>query len=246
MKVNKITIIACLIAALTSGVAIIFLSNFSTLQNIVMGIFTSSIVSCIIALVNYFHEKNCIIEKTDNNLRSLYINISVLSKIIEKVLTQIHDTDILSNLMFNNIAGLSAFNVDFLNNMNLGLFDPFINSGKLNKAFLCLSEFQQTSYNIKSISANLQIQVLDYDNKFMRFQNNLAKGGPLDRIEAKAIDELKNVINIKTAKLHEYTTGKTLELEKIAIDFYNRKNNKQKWQEIKSSLLIQIEDIIRK
>lgn len=248
MKVNKITVIACLIASIISGAAILLLpitDSFTTIQNIVTGIFTSSIVSCIIAVVNYFHQRNCIIEKTDNNLRNLYINMSVLSKIIGNVLQQIHNTDILSDLMFKNIAGLSAFNVDFLNNMNLGLFEPFIKNGKLNNVYFRLAEFQQTAYNIKSISADLQIKTLEYDNQYMKLQNNNKLGIPYNPIATKNLDDLKNLINIKTAKLHEYTTGKTLELEKIAMDFYNCKSSQQAWQEIKSSLLLQIEDIVK-
>lgn len=246
MKVNKITVIACSIAILISGIGIKLLKSFTTWQNIVMGIFTSSVVSCIIALVNYFHERNCIIEKIDNNLRSLYINMSVLSKIIGNVLTQVHNTDILSNLMFNNISGISAFNVDYLNNMNLGLFEPFIKSGKLNVVRFRLAEFQQTAYNIKSISANLQMQTLDYDNHFIRRQNALRQGMLTDPIEDKYIEELKNLINIRTAKLHEHVTRETQELEKIAMDFYNRKSSKQTWQEIKLFLSLQIEDIVKR
>ena len=99
--------------------------GYNIIQNIMLGIFSSSIVSFVISFVSYFHERGIIIEKTENNIKSLYINMCVLSKITADTLQQIHMASDLSILPFGNISGLSALNVDFLNNMSLGLFQPF-------------------------------------------------------------------------------------------------------------------------
>ncbi len=246
MKVNKITIIACATVIIISGIAICLVPNtesFAIIQNILTGVFTSSIVSCIIAVVNYFNERNCIIEKIDNNLKSLYINMSVLSQIIGNVSSHVNSAINLSSLAFKNISELSSFNVTFLNNMNLGLFSPFFKCGNLNRVCINLIEYQNIAYNIKNISYELQMYALEYDNQNLIYHNKQIMGIQINPTDNQNIANFKNSINIKVAKFHEYTTGKTIELEKNAEKFYSRKGSKHKWQEIKSSLMMQIEDI---
>ena len=60
------------------------------------------------------------------------------------------------------------------------------------------------------------------------------------------VNELRNLINIRTAKLHEYVTGQTLELENIAKSFYSYKNRKCPWEMIKANLMLQVEDIVKR
>ena len=220
MNINKNTSIACIVAILISGVCVVILgcfapqtTGYNTIQNIMLGIFSSSIVSFVISFVGYFHERSIIIEKTKNNVKSLYINMCVLSKITGDTLQQIHTAVDLSILPFSNISGLSTLNVDFINGMNLGLFHPFYKYGKLAKVY-----------------ADLVDEMYGMQPNPMMVQN---------------LDALKNVINIKTAKFHEYTTGKSLELEKIIKAFYEHIGDKQSWEDIKSSLLMQIEEIVK-
>ena len=70
-------------------------------------------------------------------------------------------------------------------------------------------------------------------------------GVPLTK-RTMALETLKNAINVRTAKFHEYTTGQLFELEKIAKVFYASKNRKQSWEDIKPSLAKQVEDIMRR
>ena len=252
MKINKNTAIACAVAIILSGFCVILLgcfapqtSGYNTVQNIMLGIFSSSIVSFVISFVGYFHERSIIIEKTENNIKSLYINMCVLSKITGDTLQQIHTESDLSILPFGNISGLSALNVDFLNNMNLGLFHPFYKYGKLAKVYADLIEFQQVTYNIKNISMNLQAQALEYSNQYLKIRNDEVLGMQPNFMGVQNLDALKNLINIRTAKFHEYTTGKSLEVEKLIKAFYECNRNKQSWENIKSNLLMQIEEIVR-
>lgn len=78
MKISKNTAIAYAVSIMLSGIIVIFLgcfasqmAGYNTIQNIVLGIFSSSIVSFIISFVGYFHERSSIIEKTENNIKSL-------------------------------------------------------------------------------------------------------------------------------------------------------------------------------
>ena len=252
MKISKKTAAACAVAIILSGFFVVLLGCFAPqavgyniIQNIMLGIFSSSIVSFVISFVSYFHERGIIIEKTENNIKSLYINMCVLSKITADTLQQIHMASDLSILPFGNISGLSALNVDFLNNMSLGLFQPFYKNGKLAKVYADIIEFQQAAYSIKNISMNLQAQALEYSNQYLKIRNDEMFGIQPNPIVVQNLDALKNVINIKTAKFHEYTTGKCQELEKIIKVFYEHIGDKQSWENVKSSLLMQIEEIVK-
>lgn len=252
MKINKNTAITCAISIMLSGIIVIFLgcfalqtAGYNTIQNIVLGIFSSSIISFIISFVGYFHERSSIIEKTENNIKSLYINMCVLSKIAGDTLQQIHMASDLSILPFGNISGLSTLNVDFLNNMDLGLFQPVCKKGQLAKVYNDLIEFQQITYNIKNISMNLQAQTLEYSNQYLKMRNDEMFGMQANPFIIQNLDGLKNLINIRTAKLHEYITEKSLELEKIIKVFYKQIGKKQSWESIKPILLMQIEEIVK-
>lgn len=253
MKINKITLFVCAVLTIVSGVTMIVIESTipdsidtSLCQSVVSGIFTGFIVSLVISVIGYFHERNILLEKADSNIKNLYINMMVLSKIIGSVLPQIHKTASMEPLPFKNISGLSELSVGFSEKMDLGLFSPIWKPGKLAQIYAELIEFQQVLYNIKNISVNLQAQTMEFTIKSLELQNAQMCGGQPNPTEFEHINELKNLINIRTAKLHEYVTGQTLELEKIAKSFYSYKNRKCPWEMIKANLMVQVEDIVKR
>ena len=52
-----------------------------------------------------------------------------------------------------------------------------------------------------------------------------------------------NLINVRTAKLHEYVALQTIKLEKIAKNFYEYKKRDQSWQDIKCNLVKEVENM---
>jgi len=252
MKINKNTAIVCAIAIIISGGMVILLAlvvpkfaGYDVIQSMILGAFSSFIVSAVIAIVGYLHERNRIIEKTENNIKSLFINMNILSQIIGDTLQQVHMAQDLSALPFDNISNLSTLNVDLLNSMELGMFSPFYKSGKLAQVYGKLMEFQQVAYNIKNISWTLQAQVLDYSNYMLKIRNSEAFGMQTNPIEIQNLDTAKNAINIRTAKLHEYVRGQALELEKQIKIFYGCNGRRHSWEDTKRNLQMQVEDIIR-
>lgn len=218
----------------------------SLCQSVVSGIFTGFIVSLVISIIGYFHERNIILEKTDSNIKSLYINMMVLSKIIGSVLPEIHKAASMETLPFKNISGLSELNVSFTEKMDLGLFSPFWKWGRLAHIYTELIEFQRVLYNIKNISVNLEVQTMEFTIKILEMQHAQLQGVQLSPTVFENVNELRNLINIRTAKLHEYVTGQTLELENIAKSFYSYKNRKCPWEMIKANLMVQVEDIVKR
>lgn len=245
MKVNKITIVTCAVIVILSG-ASLFLPNISGVgQGIISGVFTAFVASLVISVIGYFYEKGKIIDKTVGKIRSLYINMNVLSKIIGDILPQIHGTLNLSNLPFGHIPGLAGLNLEFTEGMELRLFEPLYTKCDLARVFDRLRAFERKLYNLKSISSNLETMSLEHTIKLLNVQNNQQVGNVIPPTLFQELDEMKNLINIRTAKLHEHETALTLELEQIAQDFYKCIGRKISWQQVKDELMLQIEDVVK-
>ncbi len=245
MEVNRITACICLLIIIIIGFLLNFFRDNNMLQSILLGIFTGFIVSFVVAVIGYFHEKAKIIEAVNINIKSLFFNLTVISKIFGEILPQIHNSDTIQDLPFKNISGLASLNPEFINNMNLGLYSPFVNID--NQAFICkrLKEFLNVTYNIKNLCSKLEADVVKYNIQVLFIQNNQVKGRMATPSELKNLDELKNNINIFTAKLHEYTTAQAIELDKIANDFFNERKEELSWNKIKANLLLEVENILK-
>lgn len=253
MKINKITAIVCGTLTLLTGAGTVLMALFApqtagyaAIQGIMSSVFSGFIVSLVVPTIGYFHERTVIIERTDSNLRSLYINMYVISHEIGKILPQIPFAIRMESLSFKQVYELSALNIDFSKDMNLNLFIPFFKRGKFARIYRELQDFQQIIYNIRNISTSLYGQTQEYDIQSLTIQNNLMRGITVDPTNNMALETLKNTINVRTAKFHEYTTGQLYELEKIAKVFYSSKGGKQSWEDIKPILMQQVEEIIRR
>lgn len=253
MKINKITAIVCGVLTFLTGVGTVLMvlfapqtTEYAAIQGILSSIFSGFIVSLVVPTIGYFHERAVIIERTDSSIQSLYINLYITSHEIGKTLSQIPSAARMETLPFKYIGEQSALNIDFIKDMDLNLFIPFFKQGKWSRVYNKLREFRGEIYNIKNISSSLYGQSMEYDIQFLTMQNNLIKGIPVAPTSNMALEELKNTINVRTAKFHEYATSQLLELEKIAEDFYSTKGKKQSWKDIKPVLLQQIETIMRR
>lgn len=245
MKVNKITAFICLIITIISGCLLMIYKNNEMLQSILSGIFTGFIVSLVVAVIGYFHERAKIIEAIDENIRSSFLNITVISKIAGNVLPTIHTSNDIQDLPFKNIVGLASLNPEFIIKMNLGLYSPVFTTSK--QALVCkrLKEFLQTTYNIKNFSSRIESCVLNYNLQKLRIRNNELRGIIVTTYELQNLDNIKNDILVLTAKLHEYTTCQAIEAGKIAKDFYGYKKKHLYWDDIEADLLREAENIVR-
>lgn len=256
MKINKKTFLVCTLLVIVFGLGIAILNIIANeeavlvniFHDIFMGVFTGAIVSGVVALIGYFHERRSILERTNDNLKSLYINLLVQSKIIGDDLQYIHTATDFSGFHFSTISGLSTLNITFLNEMNIQLYSPFQVCGKgvdkFSEDYLKLYDLKQSFYNIKHIAMDLEILTLEYTNKALKIKTDQGSGIQISKEREQDLDMHKNLINIRTAKFHEYVTSKLLELESLANSFY--KHSKNKWDDIKKNLLLQVEDIMRR
>src|SRR5699024_574065 len=129
--------------------------------------------------------------------------------------------------------------------MSLGLFEPIYKNGRLAQVYIKLREYQKICYNIQGLSKDLEIQVLNYTLQLRNTQMSQPINAPIPPEAQNLLNTLKNTINVKTAKLHEYTTGHAMELEKITKEFFDCTDRKISWEDIKRDLTEQIDVIVR-
>lgn len=87
--------------------------------------------------------------------------------------------------------------------------------------------------------------MLNYGIQYNKIQAKIAQEIATTPEEAQILDELKNSINILTAKLHEYTTGQSIELGKIAKDFFGYKKKRLYWNDLEAALISRAENIVK-
>lgn len=239
MKSNKITIYVCSILALLSGTGIFFIERFiptntAVLQGISSGVFTGFIVSVVMAIIGYFHEREVLLNKAYYNLKTLYINMWVLSQTMGNVSSQIHTVTKLDELHFGTISELSKYNLELYGKMEIELFEPFFKKGTLKRIYLQLDHLQDNAYNIRNISQCLEKQVLEYSIDTLKSSQGQPSSADYIRL-----DNEKNAINLRAAHFHEYISSNTLELEKNIREFYRCRHKEKLWDELKPKLELQ-------
>lgn len=245
MKVNKITSLVCFSFIFVSGMMMVLLYDNNVIFSVLSGLFTGFIASFVISIIGYFHEKAKIIESIGINIKSLFVNMTAMSKILGNTLPSIHNSEIIQDLSFKHVSGISTLNLNLLEKMNLGLYNPFVKNSKNMAVCKKLLEYWLSLQTISNISKNIETRVLEYNLEIMNVQLAQTKGITVPSEKLKQLDELKNEINIKVAKFHEYVCGQTIELEKISRKYYNGKKNDKNWLKIKEKLLLQVDDILR-
>lgn len=245
MKINKITFFICFPITVLNFISLIIFKDNSLLQGIFSGIFTGFIASDVVALIGYFYERSKICASTDRNIKELYLNMTIMSKTLGKILPEIHDNKQISESPFRNLLSLSKLNYGLFCNMNVDLFAPFYNRSRRAISYERLKDISLSLSNIKYCSIILDKNVLEYENKFLIIQNNQMIGIQAQPEQLEELDKMKNLINVSTSKLHEYITGQALELSKIAQGFYKCKSVKMPWNDIEAQLVAQAENIMR-
>lgn len=236
MKINKNTSIICIIFSIIFGVLTVVLQPFHELSSsIVASIFTGFIVSAVVALIGYFHEKEKILNNISNNIRNLYINLLAIKNITGKIIPKVATANDLTKLEYSTIEALTALNIEFAKKMELELYEGFFGNSKLSKIINEFISLKNEQYNLKNLAFKLYRETLEYqlsesEVKKIRLQG---KEVPANYIKDQA--EYKNLINIQTAKFHEYEAGLILKLDKLAEEFDKCYKSKLGWSEFKES-----------
>lgn len=239
MKINKWTIIICVIMLIISGVLVyIILDTNTKMFGLALGVFTGFLVSLVIAIVNYLHQKYFIYNSVMTQISDIYINTYIIHRMTGMILDKVQNLNKLDDLNYRSILGMADLNIGFATSMNTKLFAPILGIGKKYHAIIEMMEFENDLSNLKFCIGKIQSYSLEHD----LLQMEMTQRPPTPE-EIALLQSKRNLVLVQTAKLHEYEASLLEKINKIAKPFYGKDENS--WNNRKNVLFAQAERIMQ-
>ena len=203
-------------------------------QNILVSLMTGTIISFLTAEINYLSERQKILCKIKEAIPSIYMNLMQIHKLTGDILPQIIYVQQLDGLNYRRLLSLADLNMNFVQQCHLNSFSCFFENGKWPCAFKNFVKYTDCLYNLKACLGELECVVLDADilqnQLFLKQSNNQV----ILPEESKLLQDKRNLVNIKTAKVHEYEASLLQQLDNVADQFFVKP--KHIWTEQKKIL----------
>lgn len=129
MRLHKIIVIISSILAAISLV-VIFTIEKGTIQNVVIGFFSSILVSFILSLTQYFHEKKMYLESLYSTTRDIYVKLISFMNFLNNNTSYQKDYD-------NSFSSLDTIPESTLS-VNFNAFSPFCRNNSVTKSVKAL------------------------------------------------------------------------------------------------------------
>lgn len=203
-------------------------------QNIFVSLMTGAIISFITAEINYLSGRQKILCKIREAIPSIYINLKQIHKLTGDILPQIIYVQQLDGLNYRKLLSLADLNMNFVQQCHTNSFSCFFKNGKLPCAVKDFAKYTDCLYNLKVCLGELECVVLDADI----IQNQLFLKNANNQVvlpeESKLLQDKRNLVNIRTAKVHEYEASLLQQLDSVADQFFMKP--KHIWAEQKKIL----------
>lgn len=240
MKANKYTIIVCVLIGTITGVSMVGIKDSdSKLFVVTVGIFTGVLVSLVSTVVIYFDKRVTIYQSVKSNIADIYINLHIIHSMTGNILNQIQFLYDLKDLNYKLVSGLSELNINFASNMHVGTFTSLFSFGKKYYAIQDMKEFEKDLFNLKLCIGKIQNSALEHD-----LMLSIMPVRPLTFCENNRLNELRTLVLVQTAKVHEYQALLLQKVDKIAIPFYGKGN--KSWDSVKQQLFVKADSIMKK
>jgi len=229
MKINKITVIICFAGAIISMIIYIVLSfincSLSTLEYIVLNIFTGFMVSLIISLTGYYHERQKLIRNACDFLKSelQFINFYHLQvgKLIQLCT---HDFDYNKTMEYyamfskrcDRVDAHLSLVIETSEKLNETDYSGFFNRSKLVIALNDIYDFKRDINSLRHLSSEIVRLSLEVHVFLQTHEINIMSGKPVDSTSVNVTMDFHNKnLLIKLSKLHEYTASLVLTVTKL-------------------------------
>lgn len=239
MKANKYTIIVCVLIGIIACVAMIGIKDSnSKIFVVTVGVFTGVLVSLVSTVVTYFDKRATIYQAVKSNIADIYINLHIIHSMTGNILDQVQYFYNLKELNYKLVMGLSELNLNFASGMQVGAFAPLVTVGKKYNAIQDMKEFENDLFNLKLCIGKIQNAALEHDLLLSIMQ---ARSLTLD--ENNKLNNLRTLVLVQTAKVHEYQASLLQKIDKIAVPFYGKGN--KSWDSVKQQLFVKADMIIK-
>lgn len=122
--------------------------------------------------------------------------------------------------------------------MQVGTFVPLFSGGKKYNAIKNMKEFESDLFNLKFCIGKIQNSALEHDLLL-----SILPVRPFTLSENNRLNELRTLVLVKTAKVHEYQALLLQKIDKIAAPFYGKGN--KSWESVKQQLIIEADSIMK-
>lgn len=239
MKANKYTIIICvLIGVITCGTMVGIKDSNSKLFVVTVGIFTGIIVSLVSTVVVYFDKRATIYQAVKSNIADIFINLHIIHSLTGNILAQVQKICNLKELNYKLVVDLSELNISCAANMQVGTFAPLFSCGKKYRAIQDMNEFKNDLTNLKLCIGKIQSAAFEHDLLL-----SVVSVRPLMVDENNRLNELRALVVVQTAKVHEYQASLFQKIDKIATPFYGKED--KSWDSVKKNLFIKADSIMK-
>ncbi len=237
MEVNRKAIMTCAVLIFFIVICIIVISETIVTSDILLGIFTGLTVSIVTSLVYYFHEKATIINKIKVQIFDVYLDLSVIEQMTKSILSQVYYTPMLDTLNYRMIISISDITIHAIDKSSLKLYSPFLKYGKWYELVKKTDVFEDKLYTLKTCLNDIQKSVLNAD--LLQSEKYAFPFAFTQEKEIRLCD-IRNTVNIQTAKVHEYENSLLCELDNLGIEIYG-----DNWEKKKIELTIRANNILQ-
>lgn len=238
MKVNKYIIICSILTGILCIFLLILFEQHAMLVNIAVSLLTGAIISTLTSTIYYLNERQKILCAIKDAIPSIYVNLKYMHDMMSNILPQVIYVQYLEGLNYRRLLELAGFNMDFVQNCQLGLFSAFLIKGKNACAVDAFLKYTDDLYNLKSCLGKLEGIVLEADILQNQLYIKQINNQMILPEEQKLLYDKRNLVNIRTAKVHEYEALLIRELDTIADNFFVKTKNE--WTEKKEILNRQV------
>ena len=238
MKVNKWIIICSILIGMLCLLLLIVSKHDTLLGNIAISLLTGTIISVLTSTIYYLNERQKILCEIKEAIPSIYINLKYMHDMMSNILPQVIYVQYLDSLNFRRLLELASLNMDFIQQCQLGLFSAFLKNGKTGHAVNTFLKYTDNLYNLKNCLGKLECIVLDADILQNQLYIKQINNQMILPEEHKLLCDKRNLVNVRTAKIHEYEASLMKELDTVAVNFFNKSKNE--WIEKKGILNQQV------
>lgn len=239
MKASKYTIIVSTIIGIITGMLLLVIEDCDSKPFIVsVGIFTGVLVSLVSTVITYFDKRATLFQAVKSNIADIFINLNIIHSMTGNILNQIQYFYNLKELNYKMLIGLAELNTDFASKMQVGVFEPIFPIGKKYNAITNMKEFEIDLFNLKLCIGKIQNAALEHDLLLMNISN---RQPTVD--EGNRLNDLRTLVLVQTAKVHEYQASLLQMIDKMAQPFYGKNNNS--WNNVKEQLFIKADSILK-
>lgn len=243
MSINKWISICSIIVLGVSSLCVILCDNNTVIQNVFVSLMTGAIISFMTAEINYLSARQKISNKIKEAIPAIYLNLRQIHKLTGDILPNIIYVQQLDDLNYRRLLSMADLNMNFVQQCNISFFSCFFKRGKLSCAVQSFAKYTDCLYNLKSCLGDLECAVLDAD--IIRNQLYLKQANKQTILpeENRLLQDKRNLVNIMTAKIHEYEASLLQQLDGVADQFFTKPRHV--WEEQKKILDQRAEQIFK-